>query len=69
MSAETDAWRLAEASRMVREFRDRLYSEEVLGVERAVIPDLAIFTLGGLMAVLHATDETVAKRMKEKDQG
>jgi len=59
---ETDAWRLTEARRLLKQFTDKFDDDNA---DPKDIADLAIFTLGGLAATLHMSDEAVVKRMTE----
>jgi hypothetical protein len=60
MSAETDAWRVAETRRIVKDFLELFYDDNRSDQEKN---NLAIFTLGTLSTVVLMSDEVVRKRM------
>jgi hypothetical protein len=62
MSAETDAWRVAETRRIVKDFLELFYDDNRSDEEKS---NLAIFTLGTMSTVVLMSDETVKKRMTE----
>lgn len=64
MSAETDAWRVAETRRVVKDFLDLFYDDNRSDEEKR---NLAIFTLGTLSTVVLMSDEAVKKKMTDPD--
>ncbi len=62
MSAETDAWRVAETRRIVKDFLELFYDDNRSDEEKS---NLAIFTLGTLSTVVLISDEVVQRKMAE----
>lgn len=65
MSVETDAWRVAETRRVVKDFLEIFYDDDRSDQEKS---NLAIFTLGTLSTVVLMSDEAVQKKMAEGSQ-
>jgi hypothetical protein len=62
MSAETDAWRVAETRRMVKDFLELFYDDDRSDTEKN---NIAVFALGSLSAVVLMSDAAVERRMAD----